>query len=99
MKYYQFDKQRVVDRDSNDKIMSIMPIYEENNNKYNEFYDILNQLKNLSNKHKSIKFVVEINGVPEQDYRTIQDEIGFGNNYQDHVGKFFFNVACHFNGI
>jgi len=91
MKVYQFERQRIVNR-TNSGVSSIKPLYESELNKFNDFFNIYNKLKELSSLFPQDKMVVEIQNVPEDQYEMIKEEIGIGENFTDHINKFFYNV-------
>lgn len=91
---YDYGRQRIINR-SNGRTHSIKPLYLEESNKYNTFYKIWERLLKLSIEFPQEKFVVEINNMSESDYDLIVSDIGIGENFTDHVSKFYLSVTVN----
>jgi len=93
---YDFDRQRKVNRNPSNKIQSIKPIYDENLNKFNEFFKMLEELKGLSMTFPQQKIVAEMQNVPSNQYALLKDDVGIGEAFTDHSSKFFYqvNINC-----
>lgn len=91
MDIHQYDRQRVVNR-IDGRIQSIKPMYNEENNRYDEFFSLSNKLKAFADEFPKNKFAVEMHNIPEKQYENIKADVGIGEHFTDHAGKFFFNV-------
>jgi hypothetical protein len=94
MEHYNFDRQAITNRE-NGKIKSIKPIYNEENNKYNDFVKLKQELDRLSKVFPQDKFVVEVQNVPEDQYQLIIDEYGIGDEFTNHVNKFYLQISIN----
>jgi hypothetical protein len=88
---YDYNKQRVVHR-FKDRILSIKPMFNSDMNKYDEFYKLANDLKKISTKFPSNKFVAEVHNIPDDQYTAIKDDVAINDCFTDHINKFFYNV-------
>lgn len=91
MNIYQYDRQRVINR-IDGRICSIKPLYDEEDNRYNEFFSLANKLKELSQEFPKNKFAVEMHNIPDGQYDNIKADVGIGEHFTDHASKFFFSV-------
>jgi hypothetical protein len=67
----------------------------EYQNKYNTFFKLWESLLKMSKEFPQEKIVAEMQNVCEVDYDMIKDEIGIGDNFTDHVSRFYLNVSLN----
>ena len=93
---YDFSRQRIVRRNQSGKLISLYPIYNEDMNRYNEFFQMIQELKLLSGEFPQQKIIVEMQNVPSDQYENIKDLISIGEAFTDHIAKFFYqvNINC-----
>ena len=94
METYNFDRQSVTSRE-NGKIKSIKPLYNAENDKYNQFVLMYEKLSKLSKQFPQDKIVVEIQNVPDNQYELMVDEWGIGEQFTNHVNKFYLQVGVN----
>ena len=94
METYNFDKQRVINREEG-RIQSIKPLYNAENDKYNQFVLMYEHLSKMARKFPQDKIVVEIQNVPEDQYQLMIDEWGIGEQFTNHVNKFYLQVSIN----
>ena len=90
---HQGDRNRVIVLNDLGRIQSIKPLMTED--KYTRFYLLCEELKILSSKYPTERFIADLLHVPESDYQKIKDDIGYGEKMLDHIDKFYFNVSSN----
>ena len=93
---YDYARQRMVKRTSAGQIQSLTPIYNENNNKYNTFFSLVQKLKQLSKDFPEENLVANMYNVPSDQYQNLKDDIGIGDDFTEHEDLFYYqvNINC-----
>lgn len=92
MKKINIQTNKIVNRhDDSDKILSIMPIYDV----IYTFNDLVNDSRAMANKFTGVKFVSEMNHIPEDDFQVIKDDLSHLNSFTDHVNTFYYTITAN----
>jgi len=91
---YNFKTQKAITRNKLGKIQSIIPIYEIEGKVLIQAENLIKELKEIAVKFPYIKFNVEMNGIPEDDFNEIKEDLNYNNsNFTDHGKKIFYGVT------
>lgn len=88
---YQEERNRIITLNKEGNIQSIKPLMVDD--KYSKFYVLVDRIKKLSEEFPTEKFYANLMNVPEIDYNKIKDDVGIGDEFIDHIDKFYFNVS------
>ena len=92
---YNYQKQKVVRRNDNNKIQSIKPIYTKDSDSIIQLNELIIELKSIANTHPSIKLQAEMNSIPERDFGIIKDDLSYSGMFTDHGSKCFYQPTTN----
>lgn len=93
---YNYEKQQIIRRSGEDqKIQSIKPIYDKNEDAVTIVNEVSEKIKSLSLEFPGVKFQAEINAIPEQEFGIIKDDLSWKGQLTDHGRKCFYQPTIN----
>jgi len=90
-KNYNYKTQKVSSRNSDGKIKSIKPIYNEQQDPYLRVHQQSELLKEFSDTFPETKMQIEVNSIPDSTYKTLKEDFDYRPGFHDGAGKFFYS--------
>jgi hypothetical protein len=87
---YKYNTQKKITRDDSEKIQSIKPIYQPDQDVLVRFHEQATELTAFASRYPESKFQVEINSIPEGTFKMIKEDIDMTTSYTDQGKRFFF---------
>jgi hypothetical protein len=98
---YKFNKQKAVRKDDSGAIKSITPIFNSVGDPYSSVHKQAIELEKLAKMFPLSKVQVEINAIPESEYKMLKEDFDMKPGFQDGAGRFYYSptvnsaLICH----